>query len=164
MTDISKVVDAAVEEFWAKFVYDPPGEEGVYGGTLLRPYELKTPQGGISEAEDWLRTTLTDITEKAVASERARLREGVEGMKYPEIQHDDGSTTYPTFDPSDPNKDPLYMQHAHNAALSQVLALLQPTPTPKTSCCRWCSGDVQTRNCNKCPCHKQLAAGLPNNH
>lgn len=83
----------------------------------------------------WLQKTLTSITENAVASERARLREGVEGMKRKHWVFEcngahGGKGCYETFcdDKSRlgecTSKDAQTIR-AHNAALTATLEALE---------------------------------------
>lgn len=138
---IKEMVDAAVKEFETRL---PCMSRSCDNNGVL------TVQGVDGEPEqeqceychrqrfpeiEWLRTTLTSITENAVASERARLREGVEGMKRKHWVFEcngahGGKGCYETFcdDKSRlgecTSKDAQTIR-AHNAALTATLEALE---------------------------------------
>jgi hypothetical protein len=127
-----------------------------------------------SDVPEELARELTSITEKAVASERARIREGVEGMKKKLVPHAKGC-------PNTLNARKLcdcgrVLHEDINAALDAVLPLLNHDAeakkhlndllndpahirkaaeqgaedqnamlTPKTSCCQWCDPESDTQ-------------------
>jgi hypothetical protein len=69
------------EGFQERFVFDPPAEEG---GTLLRPYELKTPSGGINEVIEFIE----DLLQKEKEKIKAELLEIADSGEYEDMRRE----------------------------------------------------------------------------
>ena len=145
---MKNILRTALTDTYNKGKHDGYAEEGIkcYEHSKAE-YERGREEGMRQGYEKGLQENAVDLVsvrEQGRTEERTRIREELEEVIKRQLRI---SITPPIFDAKS------YREGWKDALYNLLPLLSTPTKEEKKLCCRWCSGEVQTRNCEACPCH-----------